>query len=96
MEKENANLEAKLKEKESLIKALEDQSNEDAEDISVIKEVVTMSKNTSGHKCTMCNTRFSTNEHLRKHMRDKHTEAECPFCSITFPNNKKLRGHVNN
>ena len=60
--KDNANLGAKLKEKEALIKSREDQYNEnyeDDEDISVIEEVVSIRKSTSGHKCTLCDTLFS-------------------------------------
>ena len=97
--KENANLGAKLKQKEALIKSLKDQSNEnyeDDEDISVLEEVVSIRHNTSGHKCTLCDTLFSTNEELERNMRDKHTKAECPFCSVTFPNNNKIKSHINN
>ena len=104
--KENANLEAKLREKEAFIRSLEDQSNshndvgeevpDDGEDVAVIEEVVSMRNNASGHKCTLCDKRFSTNEDLERHIRDKHTEAECPFCSAIFPNNNKPKYHVNN
>ena len=97
--KENANINKKVKEKEALIVALEEQTkeaseNDDNED-SVIEEVVTMANNSSGNKCTLCNTKFSTNENLERHIRDKHTESDCPFCNETFSSNSKLRGHVN-
>ena len=78
--KENGNINAMLKEKQSMIVALEEQlSPEDDNESSVIEEVVTMGNNSSGHKCTLCNTKFSTNEDLERHIRDKHTEIDCPF-----------------
>ena len=84
--KEVANLEAKLKQKGSLIKSLEKQLNEDAvnnNDNTKI-EIVPMNTNTSGHSCVACKSRFSTNIYLEKHTKDKHKEADCLFCSKTF------------
>jgi hypothetical protein len=97
LHKENSNLQAKLKEKESFIKSLEEQLCEEDEvnnDTSVV-EMASMNKNTSGHACVACKSRFSTNHDLEKHIKDKHTEVDCPFCNKTFPNNNKLKGHVN-
>ena len=79
-----------------MIVALEEQlAPKDDNDSSVIQEVVTMGNNISGHKCTLCCTKFSTNEDLERHIRDKHTESDCPFCNETFASNSLLRGHVN-
>ena len=89
--KENADLNAKLKEKESLIKSLEEALEPDNSE-----EVVVMNRNTSGHKCTACNKKYSSNNDLENHMNDMHGEVECVFCSQIFPNKKKLRAHVNN
>ena len=94
--KSNNTLEAKLKEKEAVSQSLEDQSDENSEDISVVEEVVTMRNNTSGHTCTICNKRFNTNDDLEKHIKEKHTESECPFCCLMFSNNNKLKHHINN
>ena len=96
--KENANLKTLVKKKQSMIVALEEQLKEVSEDDderSVIEEIVTMGNNSSGHKCNMCNTKFSTNEDLERHIKDKHTESDCPFCNETFASNSQLRGHVN-
>jgi hypothetical protein len=96
--KENANLKTLVKEKQSMIVALEEQLKEVSEDDdeeSVIEDIVTMGNNSVGHKCNMCNTKFSTNEDLERHIKDKHTESYCPFCNETFASNSQLRGHVN-
>ena len=96
--KENANLKTMVKEKQSMVVALEEQLKEVSEDDderSVIEEIVTMGNNISGHKCTICNTKFSTNEDLERHIKDKHTESDCPFCNETFSSNSRLRNHVN-
>ena len=98
MVKENTNINKKLKEKQSLIVALEEQMKEVSEDDnenSVIEEVVTMENNLSGNKCNLCNSKFSINEELERHMQDKHTESDCPFCNETLSSKSKLRGHVN-
>ena len=92
--KENANLNAKLKEKESIIKSLEEALEPDTSDAE--EEVVIMNKNTSGHKCTACNNNYSTNTDLESHMDEMHGEAECFFCSKIFQNKKQLKAHVNN
>ena len=55
-----------------------------------------MNRNTSGHKCTACNKKYSTNEDLENHMDDMHGEVECVYCSEMFQNKKKLKSHVNN
>ena len=97
--KENNNLNTMLNEKESIIKALEEQTNSTPEDVNdsvVVDEVVQMRNNQSENKCTACNKRFSTNNDLERHISDKHNEVECPFCSNMFPNKSKLRDHVNN
>ena len=92
--KENADLNAKLKEKESIIKSLEEALEPDtSEDV---EEVVIMNRNISGHKCTACNKKYSTNDDLESHMDEMHLEVECVFCSKTFENKKKLKAHVNN
>ena len=57
-----------------MIVALEEQLKEVSEDDdeeSVIEDIVTMGNNSSGHKCNMCNTKFSTNEDLERHIKDK-------------------------
>ena len=55
-----------------------------------------MNRNTTGHKCTACNKKYSTNEDLERHMDEMHVEVECVFCSKSFQTKKKLKGHVNN
>ena len=92
--KENANLNAMLKEKESIIKSLEEALEPDTSDAE--EEVVIMNKNTSGHKFTACNKKYSTNTDLESHMDEMHGEAECVFCSKIFQNKKQLKAHVNN
>ena len=83
-----------LKEKIKADDVIEDTEEAEEEDNAEIQ--VMMGDNSSGHKCTICNRRFSTNEDLERHIKDKHTENECPFCNNIFPNNDKLKGHVNN
>ena len=92
--KENANINTMLKEKQSMIVALEEQLAPEGDNESyVIEEVVlTMRINSSGHKCTLCKTKLGRNEDLERHIRDKHTESDCPFCNDTFASNSKLRG----
>ena len=51
--KENADLNAKLTEKESIIVSLEEALAPDTSDD--VEEVIQMNRNTSGHKCTACN-----------------------------------------
>jgi hypothetical protein len=92
--KENGDLYAKLKEKMSIIKSLEEALEPDTSDD--VEEVLIMNRNTSGHKCTACNKRYSTNDDLESHMDEMHGEVDCIFCSKTFENKKKLKGHVNN
>ena len=86
--KENGDLNAKLKEKESLIQSLEEAL--EPESCDEVEEVVIMNKNTSGHKCTACNKKYSTNTDLENHMDDMHGEIECVFCSEIFPNNQTV------
>jgi hypothetical protein len=92
--KENGDLNAKLKEKEALIKSLEEALEPDTHD--EVEEVVMMNKNTSGHKCAACNKKYSTNQDLENHMDEMHGEIECVYCSEIFSNKKKLRAHINN
>ena len=92
--KENGDLYAKLKEKESIIKSLEEAPEPDTSDDE--EEVVIMNRNTSGHKCTACNKKYSTNDDLESHMDEMHGEVECIFCSKIFENKKKVKAHVNN
>ena len=98
--KENGDLNAKLEEKEAIIKSLEEalEPEPESSDVfeDVVEEVVTMNRNTSGHKCTACNKKYSTNTDLENHMDDMHGETECVFCSKIFQNKKKLKAHINN
>ena len=92
--KENADLNAKLKEKDSIIKSLEEALEPDTSDEE--EDVLVLNRKTLGHNCTACNKKYSTNGDLERHIDEIHVEVECVFCSKSFQNKKKLKGHVNN
>ena len=100
MTKINSNLMKEIKEKELIIKGMEDISRKEEEsEIEVLEATqdhVNMDKSTSGHKCTACDQSFKTNKSLERHIADKHTDTECPFCSIEFTSRYDLRKHINN
>ena len=82
--KENNNMKTMLKEKESIIVSLEEQTNkiqEEINDSSVMEEEMPMRNNQSENKGTACNKRFGNNGDLERHISDKHNEVDCPFCS---------------
>ena len=85
-----------MKEKEAIVVALEEQTNNVQEENSVVEEEVQIRNSPSVHSCAACDKRLGSNNDLERHISDKHNEVECPFCQQIFPNRNALKGHVNN
>ena len=53
-----------------------------------------MTKESSSHKCIVCEKVFKAAANLDKHMDDKHTESECHMCNKTFTSRKEAENHI--
>ena len=86
--KENNNLTTIVKEKETIIMALEEQTNnvpEDAYDSSVVEEEVQTRSNLSGHSCTACDKVLVLTRIWRGTLATNTMKLSAPFVVKYFP-----------
>ena len=94
---ENNGLKNTIDEQADNIKHLEeqcgiDENEEDIEEVSMERNL--MNKNQSGHLCVTCTQKFTTNNGLEKHMKDKHTEFVCDYCDDVFRTKREFERHM--